>query len=279
MELHDPNRSYDYLFRAVEKQLKNGRRERMRNAMSRGLLDASGGVLPTKPVNTPAVPGTPSGEQSPRKGKGKGKDGKRANSEPASKKVDGAGKARECFFHKKGTCRNGATCPFLHTDGGAASAKAAAKKKTEKADSKKEFCPYFAKGSCRYGDACTKSHGTGSPRATSPKAKGRAAKAKAKGKKDGTGAVARPSAQQRTLPSPEGEAMPKAVASSPSRGREGGDGKSAVTTGKVGSRCGCNAFTYSTSKTGGAGRKTKTCLLYTSPSPRDQRGSRMPSSA
>ena len=29
----------------------------------------------------------------------------------------------------------------------------------------------------------------------------------------------------------------------------------------------------------GASRKLTTCLLYTSPSPRDQRGSRMPSSA
>ena len=30
---------------------------------------------------------------------------------------------------------------------------------------------------------------------------------------------------------------------------------------------------------GGEDAKVKTCLLYTSPSPRDQRGSRMPSSA
>ncbi len=172
----------------------------MRTAMSRGLLDGSGAITPTKLVNTPGAPGPVQKEGT---GKGKGKESKRASSEPASKKVDGAAKARECFFHKKRTCRNGATCPFLHTDGGAAAAKAAAKKKT---DGKKELCSYFAKGSCRYGDACTKSHGPGSPRATSPKAKGKAkdkekAKAKAKGK-DGVVAVARPGARQRAWISP-----------------------------------------------------------------------------
>ena len=35
----------------------------------------------------------------------------------------------------------------------------------------------------------------------------------------------------------------------------------------------------SVESTGGSVYNTRTCLLYTSPSPRDQRGSRMPSSA
>ena len=181
-ETGDKDRNYDYLTRAVERQLRLGRQEKMRAALSRGLVgDAS------TPPKTPALPGTPEnkGGGKDKKG-GRGRDRSRANSEPPPGKAVREGKGRACHFYKKGKCNNGQSCPFLHEDGDAAAAARPAKT---------ELCSFFAKGNCRYGDACTKSHDKS--RSRSPKGGGKGkpkekAKAKAKAKGKTPGMVARP---------------------------------------------------------------------------------------
>ena len=59
----------------------------------------------------------------------------------------------------------------------------------------------------------------------------------------------------------------------------GGGGAGGLRTNLAGHPLSTNNPSFTVSPTGGNGSGHYTCLLYTSPSPRDQRGSRMPSSA
>ena len=56
-------------------------------------------------------------------------------------------------------------------------------------------------------------------------------------------------------------------------------GAAVVSTAAAGLLSSCGGSSASGSSTGGSGSSTYTCLLYTSPSPRDRSLSRMPSSA
>ena len=90
----------------------------MRSALSRGL---QGGAIDAPLKTIKAAPGKPKGKTKGEKGDKKKNDAARtrATSEPPGGESKGS-KGRVCHFYLKGTCRNGASCPFSHTDGPAA---------------------------------------------------------------------------------------------------------------------------------------------------------------